>query len=510
MKAYLLTGSSSITAHELLALGVDVVVCSYDQIEASERAQRTLLEEIDRYNNDQTGLLGMPKRPNAPLHSSFWREMNLPIKRLILDEAQVINKETGVRHQAVLNLFFKAVVLLTGTPAHNKWHDFFGLIHFLRGHPFPTHSLFMKAFATQDYEGKIGNPDLSRMRLLQRFLQAFTIARPTNILKLPGVIRYRSSFKLKKEIEDEVYALYLQYTQLLSIRKSKSNPGTDMVLNGDDAIALKFAVQAQLMAMHPMLAEGIEELKKPDDDFVDNAGDQDDFVRTYVAADKETEGGEARDAWLKRVHDREGLLAESNRLCRFLRIYKQLRTSNPNQKILVFSQYLKFLDIIDEAMMRVFNVKCLRFDGTVSHHQRAKVQQDFKDSDPKVPLLMTVGSGAYGLNVAHASIVIQCEIWWNLSVEWQAICRAHRQGQTSEVLAIQLFASNSAIDHEYLRVQRIKHDIVSELMEPIIRRHDEEPDIRGLFFPVMISRHAPPSRTHQLPPETAVHRRSLQ
>jgi len=485
MKSHLLTGSSSITAHEILALGVDVIVCSYDQVEASERAQRTFLEELDAYNNDQTGLVKKPKRPNAPLHSSFWKEMNLPIKRLILDEAQVVNKETGVRHKAVKKLYFKAVVLLTGTPAHNKWHNFFGLIDFLRGHHFTTRSLFMKAFATQDYEGRIGNPDLSRMRLLQRFLQAFTIARPTDILKLPGVIRHRSSFKLGKVVEDEVHGLYMQYTRLMSIRKSK--PGTDLAFNNDDAVALKFAVQAQLMSMHPMLVENMEEPNKPDDDFVDNAGDQDDFVRTYVAADKETEGGEARDTWLQRVHDREHLVKESNRLCQFLRVYKQLRKSNPNQKILVFSQYLKFLDIIDEAMQRVFDVKCLRFDGTVSHHQRAKVQQDFVDSDPSVPLLMTVGSGAYGLNVATASIIIQCEIWWNLSVEWQAICRAHRQGQTSEVLAIQLFALNSAIDHEYLRVQRAKHDIVSELMEPIIRRHDEGPDIRELFFPVMIA-----------------------
>jgi len=35
MRAYLLEGPS-MTAHELLAAGVDVVVCSYDQVEASD------------------------------------------------------------------------------------------------------------------------------------------------------------------------------------------------------------------------------------------------------------------------------------------------------------------------------------------------------------------------------------------------------------------------------------------------------------------------------------------
>ena len=116
------------------------------------------------------------------------------------------------------------------------------------------------------------------------------------------------------------------------------------------------------------------------DDFVDM--DEDDPVYGYVAADKETKGGEARDAWLQRVRESKFLVHESNRLCHFLRVYKQLRTTNPDQKILVFSQYLKFLDIIDEAMRRVFQIQCLRFDGTVGHHQRVKVQQEFKDSDP--------------------------------------------------------------------------------------------------------------------------------
>ena len=96
---------------------------------------------------------------------------------------------------------------------------------------------------------------------------------------------------------------------------------------------------------------------------------------------------------------------------------------------------------------------------------------------------MTAAAGAYGLNVTQASIVIQCEVWWNLSVEWQAICRVYRQKQESEVLAIQLFASNSAIDQEILQVQRSKATITSELMEPITRRSDEEPNIRDLCFP---------------------------
>lgn len=165
------------TAFELLALGVDVVICSYDQVEASGRAQPALLDALALYRNDRTGLVKKPTRPNSVLHSSFWKMLKLPIKRLILDEAQTVNKRDRVRHKAIKDLYYEAIAILTRTPAHNKWHDFSGLVDFLEGHPFTTHGLFMKTFSSKDYDNKIDRPDLPRVHLLQRFIQAFTIER---------------------------------------------------------------------------------------------------------------------------------------------------------------------------------------------------------------------------------------------------------------------------------------------------------------------------------------------
>jgi SNF2 family DNA or RNA helicase len=221
------------------------------------------------------------------------------------------------------------------------------------------------------------------------------------------------------------------------------------------------------------------------DDFVDM--DEEDPVYGYISADKTTKQGEDRNEWLKKVREREELIDESDRVRRFLLVYKQIRTTYPDRKILVFSQFLKFLDILEEAMKRMFDIQVLRFDGTIGQRQRIKVQQDFKDAATEVPLLMTAGSGAYGLNVTDASIIIQCEVWWNLSVEWQAICRVWRQNQTREVLAIQLFSHDSGIDMEIANVQIKKADITSELMEPIIRRPGEEPEILDLCFPLVIA-----------------------
>jgi hypothetical protein len=71
MTAYLLKGST-MTAHELLALGVDVVVCSYEQVEACGRGRKMLPAKLDAYRNDVSGLVKQHTRPNAVLHSSIY------------------------------------------------------------------------------------------------------------------------------------------------------------------------------------------------------------------------------------------------------------------------------------------------------------------------------------------------------------------------------------------------------------------------------------------------------
>lgn len=445
---------------------------------------RSLSAEIDAfiYYNDEHGTLKQPTRPNAVLHSSFWKELNLPIKRLVLDEAHLVNKRYGVRHKALKNLFYLSAIVISGTPAHNVWQNFSGLIDFLQGHPFHTHKLFLKAFSSVDYEGRIGRPELDRVRALQRFIQAFTIARPATIIKLKDCTRHAMHYTMRPSHAAEIEILLLKYHQMIVMRKDL-NPaeGPDAQM----AAALSCAVKAQLLSVHPMLYEDSERVHgNTDDDFVDM--DEEDPVYGYIAADRAAKPGEERSKWLQRVKDRENLVNESDRLIYFLYVYEQLQRSYPGQKILVFSQYLKFLDIIAEALRRVHGVEALRFDGKVNHTQRVKVQEDFKTADAKVPLLMTAAAGAYGLNVTAASIILQCEVWWNVNVEWQAICRVWRQLQENAVLAIVLFASNSAIDYEILSIQAKKADVTNEIMEAIIRGPDDGPDIRPLVFPPAI------------------------
>ncbi|KAL2197466.1 hypothetical protein P885DRAFT_60074 [Corynascus similis CBS 632.67] len=77
---FLYKGSASLTAYDLLALGVDVIVASYDQVEAAQRGPTNLPDRLDRYLCDRIGLVTWPRRPIAALYSAFWRMIDRPIK----------------------------------------------------------------------------------------------------------------------------------------------------------------------------------------------------------------------------------------------------------------------------------------------------------------------------------------------------------------------------------------------------------------------------------------------
>lgn len=230
------------------------------------------------------------------MHSNFWSLLNVPIKRLVLDECQVVNKRNGIRHWALKQLLYDAVIILSGTPAYNRWHNFSGFVDFLQGHPFKTHASFLRAFAYMDYDGNYDNPDIEKMRLLQRFLQAITIARPADILKLKGCTRSRCNFKLRDGIAKRVAALCDEYKMHKAIRESDKS--------ADDSIGAKilsFAVKAQLLSIHPML---YDRLDSEDTEYDDELGDE---AMAYGFIDKRANNGEARRLWLQQVRNSEDL-----------------------------------------------------------------------------------------------------------------------------------------------------------------------------------------------------------
>ena len=160
---------------------------------------------------------------------------------------------------------------------------------------------------------------------------------------------------------------------------------------------LKYLTQALMRSMHPLLNLNTEDEAFNDLDL--------EAMEAFLQPPDEPE---ARQAWLTRVKERANLGYESSRLTAFFRLFHGIRTKVlPGRKIVVFSRSLKFLDIIEEAIFRLWSIGSLRYDGTVNASQRKRIQQRFADRDTWFPLLITAGAGGVGLNIQAASVIIQ-------------------------------------------------------------------------------------------------------
>eukprot|EP01059_Diplonema_ambulator_P035731 TRINITY_DN8541_c0_g3_i2.p1 TRINITY_DN8541_c0_g3~~TRINITY_DN8541_c0_g3_i2.p1 ORF type:complete len:541 (+),score=61.65 TRINITY_DN8541_c0_g3_i2:1298-2920(+) len=108
-----------------------------------------------------------------------------------------------------------------------------------------------------------------------------------------------------------------------------------------------------------------------------------------------------------------------------------------NDKVLVFSTWIgpieKLKSFIDERLSAI-SPKTATAHGQTN---RDKVFSAFRNGEIDV-LLMTIQSGANGLNLQNASAVILLDIPWNPSKMSQAICRAYRVGQQKPVHAYRL------------------------------------------------------------------------
>jgi superfamily II DNA/RNA helicase len=118
-------------------------------------------------------------------------------------------------------------------------------------------------------------------------------------------------------------------------------------------------------------------------------------------------------------------------------------------KVLIFTQMTKVLNLLEEYI-RLKGWSALRLDGSTGADDRASMVQRFHDDTADNWIfLLTTRAGGLGLNLQGADTVIIFDSDWNPQMDLQAMDRAHRIGQTSEVRIFRLI-SNSPVETEML------------------------------------------------------------
>jgi superfamily II DNA or RNA helicase len=147
----------------------------------------------------------------------------------------------------------------------------------------------------------------------------------------------------------------------------------------------------------------------------------------------------------------------------FVELLNEARDSG--QKVVVFSQYLEMLGII-EAHLKKKGIGFATIKG--STRDRPEQLRRFRE-DPKCEVFVaSLLAAGVGIDLTVASIVIHYDRWWNPAKENQATDRVHRIGQNRGVQVFKLVTKNSIEEHIHKMIERKKG-----LLEDIIGQEDQ-------------------------------------
>lgn len=177
--------------------------------------------------------------------------------------------------------------------------------------------------------------------------------------------------------------------------------------------------------------------------------DDDDDDGLYNSTQSRLTSSRASKVSLRRVNQ-----LSSAKINSLLTQLNRLRKVETTCKCVVFSQFTSFLDLLGPALASS-NINFLRFDGSMTQKERARVLADFASRSKFTVLLLSLRAGGVGLNLTCAKRVFMMDPWWSFAVEAQAIDRVHRMGQTEEVKVTRFVVAES-IEEKMLKVQERK------------------------------------------------------
>lgn len=141
----------------------------------------------------------------------------------------------------------------------------------------------------------------------------------------------------------------------------------------------------------------------------------------------------------------------------------QASRRDPLSKVVVFSQWTSFLNII-QHQLNESGYKYTRIDGSMPARARdAAISALESDPDTRI-LLASLSVCSVGLNLVAADTVILADSWWAPAIEDQAVDRVHRLGQTRPCTVWRLIMEGT-IEERVLEIQKEKRTLVGKAFQ---------------------------------------------
>ncbi|PFH61570.1 hypothetical protein XA68_16993 [Ophiocordyceps unilateralis] len=160
-------------------------------------------------------------------------------------------------------------------------------------------------------------------------------------------------------------------------------------------------------------------------------------------------------------------------------------TQKPGSKVIVFSQWTSFLNIVQNQLAQA-GLRFSRIDGSMNADKRDRAIEALEhDADTRV-MLASLAVCSVGLNLVAADTVILSDSWWAPAIEDQAIDRVHRLGQTRETTIWRLVMEDS-VEERVLTIQSEKRELVGKAFCEKAKKGGKAKDTRAADVSRMLS-----------------------
>ncbi|KAJ2777650.1 putative DNA helicase ino80 [Coemansia interrupta] len=158
------------------------------------------------------------------------------------------------------------------------------------------------------------------------------------------------------------------------------------------------------------------------------------------------------DIWVPSL---DKLISYSGKMAVLDRLLTKLKQEG--HRVLLYFQMTKMIDLFEEYLAyRKYTY--LRLDGSSKISDRRDMVMDWQTRDDIFIFLLSTRAGGLGINLTAADTVIFFESDWNPTVDSQAMDRAHRLGQTKQVVVYRLI-TRGTVEERILQRARQKDEI---------------------------------------------------
>ena len=325
---------------------------------------------------------------------------------VIVDEAQRVKNWNTIAARALKRIDSPYAIVLTGTPLENKLEELISIVQFVDQHRLgPTWKL-LHEHQVKDEAGRVTG--YTRLEKIGQTLA-------------PIMIRRRKSEVLRQLPSRTDQNLLVPMTQMQMLYHQENADVVARIvqrwrkmrfLSDKDQRRLTCALQNMRMSCNS----------------------------TYLL-DRETDHGVKADELAALFED---LFAD------------------PEAKAVVFSQWTRTQDIVIRRL-DARDVGYVSFHGGVPPEKRLALVERFRD-DPACRVFLSTDAGSTGLNLQHASTLVNMDLPWNPAILEQRIARIHRLGQKRPVQIIN-FVSKGTIEEGMLSVLAFKRSLSAGILD---------------------------------------------